>query len=81
MQMKPTQRPSAHIKPREDSDHHQVGNLTLKCARWNQTTEKLITPSFDIIYSLRIVQFTNVLSFDSIDSVQIDETHQMFVLF
>ena len=50
--MKPIKTPSAPIKPCEDSDHHQVGTWTLECKMWNLTTEKLITPSFDMIESV-----------------------------
>ena len=44
--MKPIQIPYVTIKRRE---YHQVGTLTLECTRWNQTTEKLIKPRFEII--------------------------------
>ena len=80
MSLELIQIPSAPIKKSEDPDHHQVGTWTLKWTRWILTTDKLITPSFDIIYSLRIVQFTNVLSFDSIDKVIIDHLTDVFFL-
>ena len=41
--MKPIQIPYAHIKPREDSDHHQVETWTLKWTMCIQTTYKLIS--------------------------------------
>ena len=53
--MKPIQIPSAPIKPCEYLDHHQVGTWTLKFTRWNRTTEKLISPSFDILDSVRLI--------------------------
>ena len=62
MSIKLIQRPSTPIKPREDLDHHQVGTFTLKCKWWNQTTGKLITPSFDILDSVRIDHLPNFCS-------------------
>ena len=45
-------------KPHENLDHDQVGTWTLKCIRWNLTTEKLISPSFDILDPVRIGTLT-----------------------
>ena len=52
---KPIQSPYAPIKPCEDLSHHQVGTLTLEYKIWNQTTEKLITLIFEILYLVLIV--------------------------
>ena len=60
MSMKQIQITSVPTKPRGYSYHHQVGTWTLKCTRWNQITEKLTTPSFDIIYSVKIDHLPNV---------------------
>ena len=60
--MKLIQTPSAPIKPHEDSDHHQLATWTLYWKRWNWTTEKLTTPSFDILDSVRINHLPNVCS-------------------
>ena len=62
MSMKSIQSPYDPIKPCEDSDQHQVGNLTLKFKRWNQIAEKLITPGFDIIDSVLIDHLPNFCS-------------------
>ena len=63
MSMKPIQSPSAPLKPREYSDHHEVRILTLTCNRWNLTTEKLITPRFESIFLMQIDYLENVCSF------------------
>ena len=52
--------PSKPIKPCEDFEHHQVGTWTLNCTRCNQTTEKLIASSFDILDSVRIDHLPNI---------------------
>ena len=63
MPMELIKRPSASIKPRKDLDHRQVGNWTLKCEMWNQTTDKLISPNFDILDSVQIDHLKNVCYF------------------
>ena len=60
MSLKPIQIPSTPIKPNEESTHHQVGTWTLHCTTWNQTTEILITPSFEITDSVPIGSLPNV---------------------
>ena len=62
MSMKQIQILFVSIKPREDLNHHQVVNLTLKCKRWNQTTEKLIPPRFRFLDAMRIDNLPNVCS-------------------
>ena len=59
---KPIQSPFAPIKPREYLNYHQVETWKLKCTRWNQTTEKPITPRFDILDSVQIDNLPNVCS-------------------
>ena len=60
MSIKRIQVPCVPIKPCEDLNHHQVGTWTLKFTRWNQTTEKLISPSFDFLDSVWIDNLPNV---------------------
>ena len=60
--LKPIQSSFVPIKPREDSDKNLVGTWTLKCTRWNRTTEKIISPILDILYLVTIDNLTNVCS-------------------
>ena len=48
MEIKPIQRPSAPIKPREALTYHQVVSWMILNARWNRTTEFCNSPSFAI---------------------------------
>ena len=67
MSPKPTQIHSAPSKPCEDSAHHQSGNLTPECTRWNQITYKLTTPRFEIIDSVIIISLAKCLLYFVID--------------
>ena len=52
------QSPSSHIKPLEDSYHHQVVTWTLKQTRWIITTDKLITTEIlQFLIQDQLVQF------------------------
>ena len=62
MSMKPVQSPSATIKPREDSDHHQVVTSTLKWTRWIQTSYKLFTTKLWYSWNVQIYHLTNICS-------------------
>ena len=62
MSMETMEIPSVHIKQRQDLDHHQVGNLTLEYTSCYQITEKVITPSFDILDSVPIYHLPNFCS-------------------
>ena len=60
MSMQPIQSPFSPTKPHEYLNQHQVGTWTLKCTRWNRTTKKLISPSFDFLDSVQIYNLPNV---------------------
>ena len=55
--MNSIQIPFAPINPEWDLDHHQVGTWTLKCKRWNRTTEIIISPSFEFQDKWKFVIF------------------------
>ena len=60
--MKPIKIPSGTSKPREDSDYHHLVTWTVECTSWNWTTEKFITPNFDILDSVQIDHLQNSCS-------------------
>ena len=60
MSMELIQSTFAPIKPPEDLDHHHVETWTLKYARWNKTTYKLISQIFYFIDSVWIDKLKSV---------------------
>ena len=60
--MKPIQILYVPIKSRENSYCHHVGTWTLKSKRYNRTTKKISTTSFDILDSVQIDHLPNVCS-------------------
>ena len=60
MSMKPIQSPSGPIKPREESDHHQVITWTLNWKNWIRITDKLITTELWYSWNLQIYQLPNI---------------------